>query len=519
MLLRLPQAALLIFPFLPDDLVKVYVENVRDDSEEYGDVYYYRDSWIKRMGLWRNNTNLPCVACQTICKGISAPDVRDVFGCTGVKTSHAAQSSTEHIIQRLPRARRAPFRWSPTCTKSVWCHPERMPIFTHPTHATSECTSILGQVPTTPPTSINKHLVTVNLSQPGAVADFYVDDELRATQVPSADLWVDAYTLQKIEARNVSSDGGATPWRDARTWVNFPPGQTRSMTFYLLPPPPGTVPTTPPPPTAEAPADDVAPPAADIPVPDAPPAANYTGTFSNIPGAALTIYQRGQQLGNRANAFSKVGDSETSERQFLVPIDENLFDLGQYGYLIGTVNHFRGSFGRTSLAAKPGFPVHSIVNPIWADPAFCNPGETSLECEYRVHKPAFALIMVRTWNIDMYYTDLVKVVETSINMGVVPILSTVPEAEPPPWASTAAHNAIIRQVAAEYQVPLWDLWQTTETLGHHGVCESCGDHLTLPPDFRVTHFVSPYIDFGATHRNLEALEVLHAMISQIILGG
>jgi hypothetical protein len=245
----------------------------------------------------------------------------------------------------------------------------------------------------------------------------------------------------------------------------------------------------------------------------------YHATLTGVGYNTRVIFQRGLQLGNNPHAFSKVGDSETADGHFMEPYDLGAYTLGDYAYLGEVVQYFQGSFGRHSMAAYPAFSIHQVLDPEWADAEFCEPGETPLACEYRIHRPSFALILVRTWNVDLYYGDLERIIQYSIDQGVVPILSTCPHQTPPPWASEDVLNPIIRDLAARYQIPLWDIWVTSESLPDRGVCDSCGDHLTMPPPgspFSASDFVEPSFQYGATRRNLEGLQVLYAMLHEVI---
>jgi hypothetical protein len=245
----------------------------------------------------------------------------------------------------------------------------------------------------------------------------------------------------------------------------------------------------------------------------------YHVTLTGMGYNTRTIFLRGQQLGNNPHAFSKVGDSETADGHFMEPYDLGTYNLAGYAYLEEVVQYFQGSFARQSMAAYPAFSIHQVLDPEWADAEFCEPGETPLACEYRIHRPSFALILVRTWNVDLYYSDLERIIQYSIDQGVVPILSTCPHQTPPPWASEDILNPIIRDLAARYQIPLWDIWATSETLPDRGVCDVCGDHLTMPPPgepYTMSDFVEPSLQYGATRRNLEGLQVLYIMLHAVI---
>lgn len=258
---------------------------------------------------------------------------------------------------------------------------------------------------------------------------------------------------------------------------------------------------------------------AQAPSRQAQPDQSYTAHLSGVGSRLLGIYRRGQQIGNRADAFSKVGDCETASPAFLRPIASNHYNLGQYTYLQDTVNFFAGSdsFGHVGQASNNAFTSSIILNPMWANPSICHPGETPLACEYRTHRPSVALISIRT-GADVepggsYHRELRTIVQYSIDQGVMPILATTPYWGPdhPP---TESLNETIRTVAREYNVPLWDFWITAETLPGRGVDGSY--HLTSPEAWWAMYLTPDFRDYGVVHYNLEALEVLDAVMHQVI---
>jgi lysophospholipase L1-like esterase len=113
-----------------------------------------------------------------------------------------------------------------------------------------------------------------------------------------------------------------------------------------------------------------------------------------------------------------------------------------------------------------------------------------------------------------YEQSLHEIVELSMRRGVIPVLSTVTYNPVNPDIAEA-ENAIIRQVAAEYQVPLWDLYATTYGMPNHGI-DNTTAHLTITPD--AAHFSDEGMisQYGIVRRNLEALEVLHAIYTQVM---
>ncbi len=186
--------------------------------------------------------------------------------------------------------------------------------------------------------------------------------------------------------------------------------------------------------------------------------------------AVLEIYQRGQELGNNPQAFSKIGDCGSTPAWFLGDFDRgpSFYRLGKYQNLAQVIQQFRGSFDRTSLAARAGFNASALFVPIWADRSFCGADEGPLTCEYRVNKPVIAFIMLGT--NDVYHPaefepQMRKIIEYSIAQGVIPILSTKADNK----EGDGSINAAIARLAQEYQVPLWNFYAAADPLANNGL--------------------------------------------------
>jgi hypothetical protein len=220
------------------------------------------------------------------------------------------------------------------------------------------------------------------------------------------------------------------------------------------------------------------------------------------------IYQRGLELGNNPRAFSKVGDCGSTPAWFLGDFDRGprYYSLGAYQSLDTVIQEFQGSFARTSLAAKSGFNAASVFAPLWANRKFCGSDETPLACEYRLHRPAFAFITLGTndvWHIDTFEAQMRRILEFSIENGVVPILATKADNE----EGDGSINATIAALAYEYDIPLWNYWLAVQTLPDHGLQDDQA-HITWGPN----RFDDPQaMEKGWTVRNLTALQVLDAV--------
>ena len=113
-----------------------------------------------------------------------------------------------------------------------------------------------------------------------------------------------------------------------------------------------------------------------------------------LTGRELSIYQLGLTLGNDPTHFSKVGDCQAI-KDVLMGIydkpDRYLLATDQ-SHLQESIDNFSGSFDRDGQGVRGGYNAAAVLSPFWADPEACNPGETPIECEYRLHKPSFVII-------------------------------------------------------------------------------------------------------------------------------
>ena len=213
--------------------------------------------------------------------------------------------------------------------------------------------------------------------------------------------------------------------------------------------------------------------------------------------------------GRSPNSFAKVGDCMTDTPLFLVPLGNGDYDLGEYDDLQTVVEQFTtgeiNAFNRKSQAAAGGFNTASVVDSMWANPEFCEPGETPLACEYRITEPSVAVIMFGT--NDVQYLDAAQfdyflrliVVETLRN-DTLPLLSTFP-VRPEFPEQTELFNRIVVKVAQDYDMPLINLWRALEDLPNQGVDPEDPTHMTAPEDERVCYFLDENMQAGFNVRN------------------
>jgi hypothetical protein len=253
------------------------------------------------------------------------------------------------------------------------------------------------------------------------------------------------------------------------------------------------------------------------------PAVQSPSFSSTVIERMRLIYVVGQAKGNRADVFSKVGDSISASPSFLGPIGEGRYQLGDYGYLQPVIDLFSttparqgNSFQNSSLAAGVGWAAWGVLDPQLADATLCVPGETPLACEYRLTRPSFALIMFGTNDVGYrsaaeFEGDLRRIIEVSELSGVIPILSTIPE-RPDTAQRVLEFNNVIRSLASARNAPLWDYHEALRGLPNEGLAWD-NLHPSSPPewfddaaDFRAHNLV-----YGYVIRNLTALQMLDSV--------
>lgn len=219
------------------------------------------------------------------------------------------------------------------------------------------------------------------------------------------------------------------------------------------------------------------------------------------------IYAIGQDLGRNPRAFSKLGDSTIENPFFLARFDTGPYNLGPFAYLQPVIDYYAGSFGRSSAAVRRGLHTWSVLDPMWASGA-CSSGQHMLECEFRIHNPS--ILFVRLGSNDRGIPEstdrhLREIVDYAITNGVIPIMGTKADRFDGP---DAPNNAIIRQIAADYHLPLWDFDLVASTIPGRGL-ERDNVHMTsfyahdwnLPSAYRTGHGV----------HNISALIILESV--------
>lgn len=219
--------------------------------------------------------------------------------------------------------------------------------------------------------------------------------------------------------------------------------------------------------------------------------------------------------GGAKDAFVKIGDSNTANPAFLNCFAGNDVELGEHGALEATrgffagrkVDAFRTSFDRTSQSATIGWLAGK---PLQGAPSH-------LAQEIGAVKPAFAVVMLgtnddRPGGYETFVKDLTAVVDRTLALGVVPLLSTIPPRSDAPEAAARVPemNRAIRALAESRQIPLMDLYSALLPLPHHGLV---GDGIHLASFWHdgvphACHLTGEALEKGMNVRNLLVLQAL-----------
>ncbi len=227
----------------------------------------------------------------------------------------------------------------------------------------------------------------------------------------------------------------------------------------------------------------------------------------------LQIHAEGQLIGRNAKAFSRLGTSIVDTKHFLGRWDEGSYDLGPFGYLEATVAYYSGSFSRIGEATGRGLNTWTVFNPQWANQDDCLANETMVDCEFRFHNPSILLIFLGTNDIGAALTfeeNYRELIDYVIDGGVIPVLATKADRFE---GRDNRNNEIIRDLAADYQIPLWDYDKLASTIPGRGLG---GDKVHMTLFDRYDYAVPEAYLRGYGLFNLSALIMLDAIRNEIM---
>ncbi len=274
-----------------------------------------------------------------------------------------------------------------------------------------------------------------------------------------------------------------------------------------------------PPPTATNP-----PPATASPIPPTPTHAPVpindlpVDTFVILPPDVQEnirlIYANGQTWGRNPNAYSILGDSTVLNPQLLARFDKEDLNLGEYSYLQPTVDTFANNWTRYGVAARNGLHSWSVFDPLWANKNWCEPEEDLLTCELRLQNPSYLIIRLGSNDAGApsgFAYNMRQMVELTISSGVIPIIMTKADR----FEGDNTNNEIMREIAADYKIPIWDFDVLADTLPERGLDEDqihtkeyLSNDFTLPETFQSGHAM----------QDLSGLMMLDALLKTVQSG-
>ncbi len=223
------------------------------------------------------------------------------------------------------------------------------------------------------------------------------------------------------------------------------------------------------------------------------------------------IYRRGRALGRDEHAFSKLGDSTIENPHFLARYDSGPYTMGDFAFLQPTIDFFRGSFARDSVAVQRGLNSWVVFDPMWARDPACPPGDGPLACEIALHNPAAIFIRLGTNDRDSagFEANLREIIQYTLDQGVIPMLGTKADQR----AGTGLNNDIVRRLADEYDVPLWDFDRVAGTLPGRGLTV---DNMHLETFYSHDYSWPGAMTRGYAVHNLLALMVLDQVRQEML---
>lgn len=242
----------------------------------------------------------------------------------------------------------------------------------------------------------------------------------------------------------------------------------------------------------------------------------------------------GNTLGNRADVFSRVGDSITAAPSFLNALGNASYNptnpalVGTHLDLAGTIGFYQAdpvdpaknnSFGHTSWAATAGWRTIDVLDGYHSYDSdrdgIALPDETPLQTEFRLTHPSVALIMLGTNDVGFmeppaqFRQELTDVGLTALQDGVIPVFSSIPDYPrlgPTVAALVPQYNQVIGEVAAALNVPFWNYWLALQPLPNKGLSADLV-HPSADPGGSAL-FTQAGLSYGFNVRNLTAVQVL-----------
>ncbi len=228
---------------------------------------------------------------------------------------------------------------------------------------------------------------------------------------------------------------------------------------------------------------------------------------------ARETFARGQEKGRNPRAFTTAGDSTTEIPFFLGRFDDGPYNLGEFAYLQPVIDFFHGSFNHDSVSVRVGLHAWTLFDPTWADKTRCLSNEASLPCEIRLHNPS--IILFRLGSNDtgvpaLFDENIRLAVEYALEQGVIPVIGTKADR----GEGSDQNNQLLRQIAADYDLLLWDYDRVADTLPGRGLD---ADQVHMTTFYAHDYSLPEAFQRGHAVHNLTALMVLDTIWKEVIL--
>lgn len=229
------------------------------------------------------------------------------------------------------------------------------------------------------------------------------------------------------------------------------------------------------------------------------------------------IYARGQMRGLDNGFLLSVGDCNTESRWYLESllddepgedgIDSSFF---QTDTVQSTISVFSQAFSYKGQSVNTGLNAASVMDPFWSDVNLCASGLSPLTCDYDNLDPFASLIMFGANDVNVlstagYERAMRNIIETTLDRDIIPIISTfsvrrVDGIATDAYIAGVRFNAVLVQLAAEYEIPLINFWGASRDLAGNGILED-NAHLTVA---------------GFNVRNQMTIEMLQQLQTQVL---
>lgn len=212
--------------------------------------------------------------------------------------------------------------------------------------------------------------------------------------------------------------------------------------------------------------------------PQAAKAPGQTASVSSQPSSwiptlsarARQVYWQSLHSSHNPRLFTLAGDSNSNPLTYLGRLTNGEFDVKAYPSLQPTVDWFRPSFDHLSLAVGGGFRAADMFDVSkTASADGCVAGEGLFACELRKSNASIVFIQLGTGDKFLwreFETNYRAMLDYALRNNVLPVLVTkADEIESIQGGASEGYiNGVIRRLAAEYQLPLMDLWSATRDL-------------------------------------------------------